>query len=143
MKTVIAQVVQSYSGRKELMFNEREFEDFMSECLDGDKVRVENLGNEYKASVSERYEQVLRAAECASGRKLTKTRENGNALIRAIVAYRLAQEGYHYVEIGRTIGRDHSTVSHYIRKIENMMLVPNSYKLEISILNEFNRLVGE
>ena len=93
--------------------------------------------------VFDRYVILIAAAEHASGYKLTDSREAWNALIRAIVAYRLVKEGYHLMEIGRAMNRNHSTVSHYIRKVDNMLSVPLAYKREIAILEEFEKLVGE
>lgn len=99
--------------------------------------------NKTLPQVSERYKTLVSAAERATGYSLTSTREAINSLIRSIVAYRLVKEGYHYSEIGKAMRRNHSTISHYIKKVENMLSVPNSYKREMDIFNEFVRLVGD
>jgi chromosomal replication initiation ATPase DnaA len=137
------QVVESYSGRKDVVFNQNELEEFLSNCRNGDKIKMEVLPDGYKVSVDERYKQVLSVAEQTTKMKLTETREAGNALIRSIVAYRLVKEGYHYSEIGKAMGRNHSTISHYIRKVENMLSVPFAYRREICLFKEFERLLDE
>jgi len=91
----------------------------------------------------DRYVILISAAERAAGFKMTDSREAVNPLIRSIVAYRLVKEGYHYSEIGKAMNRNHSTISHYVRKVENMLSVPLAYRREMAILNEFERLVGE
>ena len=141
MNTATGQIVQSYSGRKEMVFNQQEYEDFLSGCRDGDTVRIEVLFNDYKPTVGERYLQVLSVAEQATKMKLTDTREAGNALIRSIVAYRLVKEGYHYHEIGSAMGRNHSTIVHYVKKVDGMLSVPLAYKREIGLFKEFERLL--
>lgn len=99
--------------------------------------------NKVLLPLDERYRTVLFAAERATGYNLTSTREAVNSLIRSIVAYQLVKEGYHYSEIGKVMQRNHSTISHYIKKVKNMLSVPNSYKREMDIFNEFVRLVGD
>jgi DNA-binding NarL/FixJ family response regulator len=135
------QVVESYSGRKDFVFNERDLEDFLSACRNGDKIKMEVLPDGYKEPVEKRYRQVLSVAEQATRMKLTESREAGNALIRAIVAYRLVKEGYHYSEIGKAMGRNHSTISHYVRKVENMLSVPVSYRREICLFKEIEEML--
>lgn len=143
MNTVSGQIVKSYSGRKEMVFNETELADFLSNCQDGDMIKMEVLPDGYKVSVDERYGQILSVAEQTTKMKLTDTREAGNALIRSIVAYRLVKEGYHYTEIGTAMGRNHSTISHYVRKVENMLSIPVAYKREISLFKEIERILDE
>lgn len=92
--------------------------------------------------IEERFPGVLACAEIACGQPLTDTRERGNTIIRQFVAYRLVKEGYHYSEIGRVMGRNHSTISHYIRKVENMLSVPKAYRREIQLFERFEGLCG-
>lgn len=90
--------------------------------------------------VSDRYPAVLRAAESATGRKLTRTRESGNAIIRAFISYRLRREGYTYDEIARQMGRDHATVVYLDRKMRDMLSIPPAYQKEVEQFSEFSRL---
>lgn len=141
MNTLTGDIVQTYSGRNEIVFNQSEYADFLSGCKEGDRIRMEVLPNDYKPTVGERYLQVLSVAERASGVRLTESREAGNALIRSIVAYRLVKEGYHYSEIGKAMGRNHSTISHYVRKVENMLSVPLAYRREVQQFKRFEEML--
>ena len=98
--------------------------------------------NDCPPSVGERYPFVLSCAEIAVGRKLSRERCEDNTLIRSFVSYRLRQEGYGYCEIGRMLGRDHSTVIHLYNKMSDILSVPNAYRKEIEMWNEFIRLLG-
>ena len=74
MNTMTGQVVESYSGRKDVVFNQNELEEFLSNCRNGDKIKMEVLPDGYKVSVDERYKQVLSVAEQTTKMKLTETR---------------------------------------------------------------------
>ena len=90
--------------------------------------------------VSDRYPAVLRAAESATGRKLTRTRESGNAVIRAFISYRLRREGYTYDEIAKQMGRDHATVVYLDRKMRDMLSIPAAYQNETNQFKKFEEL---
>lgn len=90
--------------------------------------------------VSDRYPVVLRAAESATGRKLTRTRESGNTIIRAFISYRLRREGYSYSEIANRMGRDHATVVYLDRKMRDMLSIPFAYQKETSQFKKFEEL---
>ena len=98
--------------------------------------------NQCPPSVGERYQAVLRAAERASGRKITNARSKENTALRAFIAHRLRSEGYSYSEIGRMLHRDHSTVMHLCGVMRDMMSVPNAYRREMEIYKEFETLLG-
>lgn len=94
-------------------------------------------------SVGERFPFVLRCAEMAVGRKLSRARSEENTLIRSFVSYRLRKEGYGYSETGRMLQRDHSTVIYLCNKAQDMLSVPNAYRREVEMFNEFERLAGQ
>ena len=91
----------------------------------------------------ERYEVVLRAAESATGWKLSSERTNGNALIRSFISYWMHQEGYTYSEIARLMKRDHSSVIYHTKRMENMLSVPEAYKKEMAMWREFERILND
>lgn len=90
--------------------------------------------------VTERHDAVLYAAIQATGRQLTATRNPADTLIRAMVAHRLRKEGYSNSEIGRAMGRDHSSVTHLDKKMRDMLSVPGAYKDEMRIYEKFESL---
>ena len=93
--------------------------------------------------LQERYAKVLRAAETAVGKKLSKERGTGNTTIRCFVSYQLHQEGYSYHAIGRAMRRDHSTITHHCRVMEDMLSVPEAYKGEMAAYYIFLELLAE
>lgn len=90
--------------------------------------------------VDERYPGVLACAEITCGSPLTDTRDAGNTLIRSFVAYRLHGEGFSFSEIGRMMRRDHSTVAHLVYRMRDMLSLPNAYKQEVRLYEEFDGL---
>lgn len=60
---------------------------------------------------------------------------------KAMVAYRMLQEGYTHGEIGRQLEKDHSTVAHYKRKMEDALSLPHAYQDIIPVWNKFNLLL--
>lgn len=98
--------------------------------------------NECPPTIGERFPFVLSCAEIAVGRKVGKERCEDNTLIRSFVSYQLREEGFGYCEIGRMLGRDHSTVIHLYNKMSNILSVPNAYRNEIERYKEFRRLLG-
>lgn len=93
-------------------------------------------------SIGYRFPFILSCAELAVGRALTRERCKENTIIRAFVAYRLRTEGYTYKEIGEMLNRDHSSVVHLNAIVRNMLSVPEAYKDEVPMFQEFERNVG-
>ena len=87
---------------------------------------------------AERYELIVSAAEEATGWKLSTTRCAESSTIRTFVAYKMRSEGFSYERIGKVMHRNHSTVAHLIKKMEDMLSVPNAYREELGM---FNRMV--
>lgn len=63
-------------------------------------------------------------------RRLSPGRTREDVMIRSFVAYRLHGEGYSTTRIGKMIGRDHATVVHMIRKMEDILAYPGAYQDE-------------
>ena len=90
----------------------------------------------------ERYEIVLRAAEFATDRKLSSERTEENTLIRCFISYQMRQEGYTYYEIAKLMHRNHSSVISHVKRMENMLSVPEAYKKEMAMWNEFQQTLS-
>lgn len=97
--------------------------------------------NECPPSIGERFPFVLSCAEIAVGRKLGNERCEDNTLIRSFVSYQLRNEEYGYCEIGRMLGRDHSSVIYLYNKMSDMLSVPNAYRVEMEKWKEFQRIL--
>ena len=90
--------------------------------------------------IDERFPSVLKAAEQSTSWMLTDTRERENFLIRCFVSYKLHNEGYSYSEIGKMMRRDHSTVTHLVYRMRDMLSVPGAYKWELQQFKRFEEL---
>lgn len=90
--------------------------------------------------IDERYQQVLSAAQTATGRILANTRSRSDTLIRMFVAHRLHEEGYSFSRIGRMMHRDHSTAVHLCKTMNEMLSVSYAYKEEMEMYERFCEL---
>lgn len=91
--------------------------------------------------IEERFPVVLIAAEQATSRWLSASRERENTIIRQFVAYRLHNEGYSYSEIGNVMNRDHSTITHLAHRMRDMLSLPVMYKVEVQQFKRFEELL--
>lgn len=94
-------------------------------------------------SIGLRFPVVMSAAEQATGRRLSRERSKDNTTFRALVAYKLREEGYTYSDIGKMLQRDHSTVMHLCNIMRDMLSVPMAYQDEMKMYREFERLLGQ
>lgn len=93
-------------------------------------------------TIAERYKAVLSAAQKAVGKRLADGRRNDDVLIRLFAAYRLRLEGYSFDAIGKAMGRDHSTIIHYVRKkMADMLSLPNFYRRELKMYDKMNEIL--
>ena len=75
-----------------------------------------------------RYKVVLAAAEAVVGFRLGKARTSVNTDIRAVVSKILRTEGYSLSEVGDSINRDHSTVHALVKRMDEVLALPESYR---------------
>ena len=124
---------------------EDEFPKWSSSTEDAYKEVLRRLRERYgcTAPIAERYAEVLAAAERAVGVKMNPGRDAVTTTVRSFVAYRLHKEGYSYNDIGRMMGRDHSTVVHLVERKENALSVPGAYKSETEMFNRFEEILGK
>lgn len=104
---------------------------------EAEMVRNEQAVAEAKEKIArnteERYDVVLQAAEEATGWKLSNSRTAENSTIRAFVSYHMHNEGFSYESIGRVMHRNHSTITHLVRKMEDMISLPDVYREEMGM----------
>lgn len=70
---------------------------------------------------------------CFGASPLCERRTPQATYARAVFSYRMRHTGMHLADIGRFIGRDHSTITHYIRMMDDALAYPRQFK-------EINRL---
>jgi hypothetical protein len=80
-----------------------------------------------KPNGPDRYAILLRIAEQATGHQLTDERTRENTDIRTLVATEMRSEGFTLEEIGIYMRRNHSTVTHYTKMLEDAMKYPKMY----------------
>ena len=80
-----------------------------------------------KPNGPDRYAILKDIAEKATGHKLTGTRSRDNTEIRMLVATEMRSEGFTLEEIGRYMGRDHSTVTHYTMLLDDAHKYPAAF----------------
>lgn len=92
-------------------------------------------------NTEERYNVVLQAAEEATGWKLSNTRTSENSTIRTFISYHMHNEGFSYESIGRVMHRNHSTITHLVRKMEDMLSLPEIYHDELDMYAKMVELI--
>lgn len=92
-------------------------------------------------NTEERYNVVLQAAEEATGWRLSTSRTAENSTIRTFISYHMHNEGFSYESIGRVMHRNHSTITHLVRKMEDMLSLPQMYKPELDMYNKMVELL--
>lgn len=74
---------------------------------------------------------------------ILRTKKPAFVWARAVVAFQLRSEGYTLEEIGRQLGKDHSSVSYLLHKVEWASSLPSAYKKEMQLLREFNKRIEQ
>ena len=92
-------------------------------------------------NTEERYNVVLQAAEEATGWKLSNTRTSENSTIRTFISYHMHNEGFSYESIGRVMHRNHSIITHLVRKMEDMLSLPEIYHDELDMYAKMVELI--
>lgn len=96
-----------------------------------------------RKSVPEGSGRYVRAMERVLGHRgfLSRSRDSWNVWARNMVAFRMWRDGYRPSDIGRVLGRDHSTVAHCVRKAGEMLAMPGMYPDETEIWEKFNKIL--
>ena len=88
----------------------------------------------------ERYKDII---ESILGRSLNDSRHREDVAGRMCIAYQLIQDGYSTIEAGRQIGRDHATVLHYRKSMENCKAFPKAYRYECDLWEQFQSMLNQ
>lgn len=81
--------------------------------------------------------------ESILGRELNGGRCREDVAGRMCITYQLIQDGYSTVEAGRQVGRDHATVLHYKKCMENCKAFPKVYRYECNLWAEFQSKLNQ
>lgn len=73
---------------------------------------------------------------------LTRCRDAEYVWARYIVSYQMSIDGYSRSVIGKLMGLDHSTITHGIRKIEEMLAHPCFYVKENKIWKKYREALS-
>lgn len=93
-------------------------------------------------SVDRRYAELLSIAEDLFDYKMkTSRRDAEDVMIRRFISYRLRQEGFSLSAIGHAVGKNHSTIFHLIKQMEDYFSLPGLYKDDIKKYLEFDSRV--
>lgn len=91
--------------------------------------RIEKL-----EGAAQRFATLLAIAESVTGlRNDPKRRDSQSVLLRTIIVWRMIDEGYSYTDIGRAMGKDHSTVSYYARMRKDAVSLPMAFREHLTM----------
>lgn len=84
--------------------------------------------------VTQRWDTVLFTAIRVTGKPYTTgSRDAQTVLVREIAAWRMMDEGYSISDIGRAMGKDHSTVSYYARMRKDAVAIPMAFREHLTM----------
>ena len=91
--------------------------------------RIEKL-----EGAAQRFATLLAIAESVTGlRNDPKRRDSQSVLLRTIIVWRMIDEGYSYSDIGRAMGKDHSTVSYFARMRKDAVSIPMAFREHLTM----------
>ena len=71
----------------------------------------------------------------------TRSRFPEDVWARTMVAYQMIREGYSTLEISKQLLKDHSTVTHMKKKMQDALDLPYAYKDIMNIWNNFQKQI--
>lgn len=99
----------------------------------------EGIEKEDVRSVAKRYIDVM----CdIVGQDILKTRRMVPVWARNMVAFQLRSEGYTVAAVGSCLGLDHSTVTHCMSRVKDMLSHPMFYVRETRIWQKFKETLS-
>lgn len=104
---------------------------------DDKKELIEHLQNsivleDYPTTlITDRYEQLLMAAETVFEHKMQSGRDFNDVMMRRFIAYKLREDGYTFSQISRVMGKNHSTIIHLVKQMKDYFSLPQAYKEDI------------
>ena len=61
---------------------------------------------------------------------------------RFMIAYAMRMDGFRLAEIGGLMGKDHSTISHGIKALGDMLSLPEIYADEVAVWREYQKQIN-
>lgn len=89
---------------------------------------------------SKRYNEVKSVAEALMGKKIDDSRNADNILMKMAICYVMSNEGAGEVSIASAVGKDHSTVNYYKKKVKEMMDAPQSFRTQVKYIMDLIKL---
>ena len=94
--------------------------------------------------VTQRWDTVLFTAIRVTGLPyITGSRDAKTVLIREIAVWRMMDEGYSISDIGRAMGKDHSTVSYYARMRKDAVAIPMAFREHLTMYGKLVLALNE
>lgn len=101
--------------------------------------RIEKL-----EGAAQRFATLLAIAESVTGlRNDPKRRDSQSVLLRTIIVWRMIDEGYSYTDIGRAMGKDHSTVSYFARMRKDAVSIPMAFREHLTMYGKLVLALNE
>jgi uncharacterized protein YerC len=101
--------------------------------------RIEKL-----EGAAQRFATLLAIAESVTGlRNDPKRRDSQSVLLRTIIVWRMIDEGYSYTDIGRAMGKDHSTVSYFARMRKDAVAIPMAFREHLTMYGKLVLALNE
>ena len=106
------------------------------------KILSESL--EDNTMIQERFQTLLGCATMLMGDGiLSSSRESFCVFGRQMIAYQMHKEGFGWSDIGRQMGRPHSSVICLAKKMEEMLKFKVWYKNEKALWEEFQKMIEQ
>lgn len=77
------------------------------------------------------------------GRPLLRSRDRDFVYARIVIAVVLYDKGLSEAQIGKILGKDHSTINHYRRTWDDVQTFPKAYADLIWMYNEFKKAIND
>ena len=101
--------------------------------------RIEKL-----EGAAQRFATLLAIAESVTGlRNDPKRRDSQSVFLRTIIVWRMIDEGYSYTDIGRAMGKDHSTVSYFARMRKDAVSIPMACREHLTMYGKLVLALNE
>lgn len=99
---------------------------------------------EEKETIQDRFQHLLKCATRLMGDGiLSNSRDFFCVFGRMLIAYQMHKEGFGWSEIGRQMGRPHSSVICLAKRMEEMLKYKVYYRNENALWEEFQKLIEQ
>lgn len=100
------------------------------------------MGNYFDYTTAQRAKRYIKIMHDLTGiDALLKTRRREVMICRAIIAARMLNDGSTTIATGNALGVSHSTVIYYREAVKDMIQIPQYYKGEYTLWQDFNKTV--